>query len=165
MQQKDNSSRLSLVTVLEDNNASFSLITECFCFSALYLQIRLTPSTYRLLEQLDQGWYHRGDAKGIYEIELMRGIHVYFPVGIVDEAHLLDKEMLEVRFLPFSDSSPMALILVGNQIAGQAEAAKPYAIRRGSIFSANWAITIVLAGDCHQDILSINTMRSFRMPR
>jgi len=34
------------------------------------------------------------------EIELMKGIHKLQPVVIVDEAHLLDKEMLEeVRFL------------------------------------------------------------------
>jgi len=34
------------------------------------------------------------------EIELMQGIHHLQPVVIVDEAHLLDREMLEeVRFL------------------------------------------------------------------
>lgn len=36
------------------------------------------------------------------EIELMRGIHGLQPVVVVDEAHLLDREMLEeVRFLNF----------------------------------------------------------------
>ncbi|NLN87918.1 MAG: AAA family ATPase, partial [Syntrophomonadaceae bacterium] len=51
------------------------------------------------------------------EIELMLGIHHLQPVVIVDEAHLLDKEMLEeVRFLlnfKMDAKSPMALILVG----------------------------------------------------
>jgi len=51
------------------------------------------------------------------EIELMRGIHSLQPVVIVDEAHLLDKEMLEeVRFLlnfKMDSQNPMALILVG----------------------------------------------------
>ncbi|KJS10233.1 MAG: ATPase AAA, partial [Peptococcaceae bacterium BRH_c8a] len=47
----------------------------------------------------------------------MRGIQQLQPVVIVDEAHLLDKEMLEeVRFLlnfKMDAQSPMALILVG----------------------------------------------------
>ncbi|KJS12608.1 MAG: ATPase AAA, partial [Peptococcaceae bacterium BRH_c8a] len=51
------------------------------------------------------------------EVELMRGIQQLQPVVIVDEAHLLDKEMLEeVRFLlnfKMDAQSPMALILVG----------------------------------------------------
>ncbi len=51
------------------------------------------------------------------EIELMRGIHRLQPVVIVDESHLLDREMLEeVRFLlnfRMDAQSPMALILVG----------------------------------------------------
>ncbi|MCW2279314.1 ATP-binding protein [Heliophilum fasciatum] len=51
------------------------------------------------------------------ENELMRGIHRLLPVVVVDEAHLLDKEMLEeVRFLlnfKMDAQSPMALILVG----------------------------------------------------
>ncbi|KJS10932.1 MAG: ATPase AAA, partial [Peptococcaceae bacterium BRH_c8a] len=61
----------------------------------------------------------RGDAKRQLhrEVELMRGIQQLQPVVIVDEAHLLDKEMLEeVRFLlnfKMDAQSPMALILVG----------------------------------------------------
>ncbi|MED4321498.1 AAA family ATPase, partial [Weizmannia sp. CD-2023] len=51
------------------------------------------------------------------EIELMRGIHGVQPVVIVDEAHLLAREMLEeVRFLlnfKMDAQSPMSLILVG----------------------------------------------------
>ncbi len=47
----------------------------------------------------------------------MRGIHRLLPVVVVDEAHLLDREMLEeVRFLlnfKMDAQSPMALILVG----------------------------------------------------
>lgn len=47
----------------------------------------------------------------------MRGIHKLRPVVVVDEAHLLDKEMLEeVRFLlnfRMDAQSPMTLILVG----------------------------------------------------
>lgn len=47
----------------------------------------------------------------------MRGIQHLLPVVVVDEAHLLDREMLEeVRFLlnmKMDAESPMALILVG----------------------------------------------------
>lgn len=47
----------------------------------------------------------------------MWGIHGLQPVVVVDEAHLLDREMLEeVRFLlnfKMDAQSPMALILVG----------------------------------------------------
>lgn len=73
-----------------------------------------------LLEQLGcEAKYFRGDAKRQLhrEIELMRGIHRVHPVVVVDEAHLLDREMLEeVRFLlnfKMDAQSPMALILVG----------------------------------------------------
>jgi len=47
----------------------------------------------------------------------MRGVHGLNPVVIVDEAHLLDKEMFEeIRFLlnfRMDSESPLALILVG----------------------------------------------------
>nr|WP_253947841.1 AAA family ATPase [Paenibacillus ehimensis] len=47
----------------------------------------------------------------------MRGIHRLQPIVVVDETHLLDREMLEeVRFLlnfKMDAQSPMALILVG----------------------------------------------------
>jgi general secretion pathway protein A len=72
------------------------------------------------LEQLGcEAKFYRGDAKRQLhrEIKLMRGIHHLQPVVIVDEAHLLDREMLEeVRFLlnfKMDSQSPMALILVG----------------------------------------------------
>ena len=83
---------------------------------------KLTPRHFYkgLLEQLGcESKFYRGDAKRQLhkEIELMRGIHKLRPVVVVDEAHLLDKEMLEeVRFLlnfRMDAQSPMTLILVG----------------------------------------------------
>jgi general secretion pathway protein A len=92
-------------------------------FMVLYLSdSKLTPRHFYkgMLEQLGcESRFYRGDAKRQLhrEIELMRGIHKLRPVVIVDEAHLLDKEMLEeVRFLlnfKMDAESPMALILVG----------------------------------------------------
>lgn len=92
-------------------------------FKILYLSdSKLTPRHFYkgMLEQLGcEAKFYRGDAKRQLhrEIELMRGIHQLQPVVIVDEAHLLDKEMLEeVRFLlnvKMDAQSPMALILVG----------------------------------------------------
>jgi type II secretory pathway predicted ATPase ExeA len=92
-------------------------------FSVLYLSdSKLTPRHFYkgLLEQLGcEAKFYRGDAKRQlhHEIELMRGIHGVQPVCVVDEAHLLDREMLEeVRFLlncKMDAMSPMALILVG----------------------------------------------------
>lgn len=92
-------------------------------FSILYLSdSKLTPRHFYkgMLEQLGcESKFYRGDAKRQLhrEIELMRGIHRLQPVVIVDEAHLLDREMLEeVRFLlnfKMDAQSPMALILVG----------------------------------------------------
>lgn len=92
-------------------------------FKVLYLSdSKLTPRHFYkgLLEQLGcESKFYRGDAKRQLhrEIELMRGIHQLQPVVVVDEAHLLDREMLEeVRFLlnfKMDAQSPMALILVG----------------------------------------------------
>jgi len=92
-------------------------------FKILYLSdSKLTPRNFYkgLLEQLGcESKFYRGDAKRQLhrEIELMRGIHHLQPVVVVDEAHLLDREMLEeVRFLlnfKMDAQSPMALILVG----------------------------------------------------
>ena len=92
-------------------------------FKLMYLaDSNLTPRHFYkgLLEQLGcEAKFYRGDAKRQLhrEIELMRGIHHLQPVVVVDEAHLLDKEMLEeVRFLlnfRMDSQSPMALILVG----------------------------------------------------
>jgi len=92
-------------------------------FLVMYLaDSKLTPRHFYkgLLEQLGcESKFYRGDAKRQLhrEIELMRGIQHLLPVVIVDEAHLLDREMLEeVRFLlnfKMDAQSPMALILVG----------------------------------------------------
>lgn len=92
-------------------------------FKVLYLvDSKLTPRHFYkgLLEQLGcESRFYRGDAKRQLhrEIELLRGIHHLQPVVIVDEAHLLDREMLEeVRFLlnfRMDAQSPMALVLVG----------------------------------------------------
>lgn len=81
----------------------------------------LTPRHFYngLLEQLGvQGKFYRGDSRRLLhrELELMRGVHGLKPVVIVDEAHLLSKEMLEeIRFLlnqKMDSQSPLALILV-----------------------------------------------------
>lgn len=92
-------------------------------YKVLYLtDSKLTPRHFYkgLLEQLGhEARFYRGDAKRQLhrEIDLMRVVHGLLPVVIVDEAHLLDKEMLEeVRFLlnfKMDAQSPMALILVG----------------------------------------------------
>jgi len=83
---------------------------------------KLTPRNFYkgLPEQLGcEAKFYRGDAKRQlhYEIELMKGIQHLLPVVVVDESHLLDREMLEeVRFLlnyKCDSESPMALILVG----------------------------------------------------
>ena len=92
-------------------------------YKVLYLSdSKLTPRHFYkgMLEQLGcEAKFYRGDAKRQLhrEIELMRGIHHLHPIVVVDEAHLLDREMLEeIRFLlnfRMDAQSPMALILVG----------------------------------------------------
>lgn len=92
-------------------------------FMVMYIaDSKLTPRHFYkgLLEQLGcESKFYRGDAKRQLhrEIELLRGLHRLSPVVVVDEAHLLDREMLEeVRFLlnfKMDAQSPMALILVG----------------------------------------------------
>lgn len=51
------------------------------------------------------------------EIDIIKGMNGIVPVAIIDEAHLLPKEMLEeIRFLlnfKMDSQSPMALILSG----------------------------------------------------
>lgn len=101
----------------------FSDALEQSKFKILYLSdSKLTPRHFYkgMLEQLGcEAKFYRGDAKRQLhrEIELMRGIHDVRPVVVVDESHLLDREMLEeVRFLlnfRMDAQSPMALILVG----------------------------------------------------
>lgn len=101
----------------------FATALEQSKFKILYLSdSKLTPRHFYkgMLEQLGcEAKFYRGDAKRQLhrEIELMRGIHQLSPVVVVDESHLLDREMLEeVRFLlnvKMDSKSPMALILVG----------------------------------------------------
>lgn len=101
----------------------FAEVLDPASYKVLYLSdSKLTPRHFYkgLLEQLGcESKFYRGDAKRQLhrEIELMLGIHGLKPVVVVDEAHLLDREMLEeVRFLlnfKMDAQSPMALILVG----------------------------------------------------
>ena len=82
----------------------------------------LTPRWFYkgLLDQLGlEAKFYRGDAKRQLhnQLQVIRGIHGKTVVTIVDEAHLLDREMIEeIRFLlnyKMDSSNPMALILVG----------------------------------------------------
>jgi type II secretory pathway predicted ATPase ExeA len=83
---------------------------------------KMTPVTFYkgMLKQLGFDAKHiRNEAKQQLhkEIEIMKGVHGIMVVAIVDEAHLLDREMLEeIRFLlnyRMDSESPMALILSG----------------------------------------------------
>ncbi|MCL2791446.1 MAG: AAA family ATPase [Desulfobulbus sp.] len=92
-------------------------------YTIMYLSdSKLSPRGFYkgLLEQLGiESSYDRGEAKRQLhrEIEILKGVHGLIPVAIVDESHLLDREMLEeVRFLlnfKMDSQSPMALILAG----------------------------------------------------
>jgi len=92
-------------------------------YSIMYLSdSKLTPRGFYkgLLDQLGvESSYYRGAAKRQLhkEIEIMKGVNGLIPVAIVDESHLLSREMLEeVRFLlnfKMDSQSPMALILAG----------------------------------------------------
>ena len=92
-------------------------------FQVLYLsdsQLKPYHFYHGLLEQLGvTGRYYRGDAKRLLhrEVEILGGVQGLKPVVIIDEAHLLEKEMLEeIRFLlnsQMDSRNPLALILVG----------------------------------------------------
>jgi type II secretory pathway predicted ATPase ExeA len=92
-------------------------------YKVLYVSdSKMTPRTFykSVLEQLGfEAKFMRSEAKRQLhrEIEIMKGVHGLLPVAIVDEAHLLDREMLEeIRFLlnfKMDSQSPMALILAG----------------------------------------------------
>jgi len=92
-------------------------------FQVFYLSdSKMTPVTFYkgLLKQLGfESPRYRSEAKRQLhkEIEVMKGVHGLLPVVIVDESHLLDREMLEeIRFLlnfKMDSQSPMALILSG----------------------------------------------------
>ena len=90
-------------------------------YKVLYIaDSQLTPRHFYngLLEQLGvQGKFYRGDSRRILhrELELLHGVYGKTPVVLVDEAHLLDKEMLEeIRFLlnqSMDSKSTLSLIL------------------------------------------------------
>lgn len=92
-------------------------------YKIIYLSdSKLTPRTFYkgILEQLGyESKHHRSEAKRQLhkEIEIMKGVHGILPVVIVDESHLLEKDMLEeIRFLlnfKMDSQSPMSLILSG----------------------------------------------------
>ena len=92
-------------------------------YSVLYLsESKLTPRHFYngLLEQLGcETRFYRGDARNLlhHQIEIMRGVEHRKLVVIVDEGHLLSKEMLEeIRFLlnyRMDSENPLALILAG----------------------------------------------------
>ena len=94
-------------------------------FAVLYLtESKLTPRNFynSLLEQLGcEPYFYRGEARKMLhrQIEIMRGVENRKLVVIVDESHLLDKEMLEeIRFLlnfKMDSENPLALILSGQQ--------------------------------------------------
>ena len=94
-------------------------------FCVLYLtESKLTPRNFYngLLEQLGcDAHFYRGDARKTlhHQIEIMRGVEKRNLVVIVDESHLLDKEMLEeIRFLlnyKMDSENPLALVLSGQQ--------------------------------------------------
>jgi len=92
-------------------------------YTVMYLSdSKLTPRGFYkgLLDQLGvESSYYRSEAKRQLhkEIEIMKSMSGRVPVAIVDESHLLNREMLEeVRFMlnfKMDSQSPMALILAG----------------------------------------------------
>lgn len=92
-------------------------------FAVLYLaDSKLTPRHFYngLLEQLGcETKFYRGDARKTLhkQIDIMRGVENRRLVVIVDEGHLLDKDMLEeIRFLlnyRMDSENPLALIISG----------------------------------------------------
>jgi type II secretory pathway predicted ATPase ExeA len=111
--------------------------------TVLYLSdSQLTPRWfYRgLLDQLGiESKFYRGDAKRQLQrqLKLIRDIHNRNIIVIVDEAHLLDRETLEeVRFVlntEMDSSSPMALVLVGQNELWDKLRMQIYAAIRGRI--------------------------------
>ena len=84
------------------------------------LKSALNGQEYAVFEQLGcETRFYRGDARNLlhHQIEIMRGVEHRKLVVIVDEGHLLSKEMLEeIRFLlnyRMDSENPLALILAG----------------------------------------------------
>jgi type II secretory pathway predicted ATPase ExeA len=112
-------------------------------YFSLYLSdSKLTPRTFykNLLEQLGfEPKYFRNDAKRQLhkEIEIIKGLNGTRPIVIIDEAHLLSKEMLEeIRFLlnfKMDSQSPMALILSAQTELWDKLKLQPYAAIRQRI--------------------------------
>ncbi len=103
---------------------------------------KLTPRTFYkcLLEQLGfESKYFRSEAKRQLhkEIEIMQAVNGVTLVAIVDEAHLLSKDMLEeIRFLlnfKMDSQSPMTLILSGQTELWDKLKLQPYAAIRQRI--------------------------------
>ena len=92
-------------------------------YTVLYItESKLTPRHFynTMLEQLGcETRFYRGDARKLlhHEIDIMRGVSHRKLVVIVDEGHLLSREMLEeIRFLlnyKMDSENPLALILAG----------------------------------------------------
>ena len=101
---------------------------------------QLTPRWFYkgLLEQLGvEAKYYRNEARLQLhkELQLVRSIQNKFVVTVIDEAHLLDREMMEeIRFLlnyQMDSVNPMALILVGqNELRDKLKFARYAAIRQ-----------------------------------
>jgi type II secretory pathway predicted ATPase ExeA len=133
-----------------DSGTGKTTILRCFRnglegsrYKAIYISdSKMTPRTFykAILEELGfEAKYLRSEAKRQLhrEIEIMKGVHGLHPVVIVDEAHLLGREMLEeIRFLlnyKMDSVSPMALILAAQPELREKLKLQPYAAIRQRI--------------------------------